>query len=65
MTTTADVSAAQSPAAPALTPGEALAKLFLDNADKGCNAENDVLIAELRQRMRTIQELHRSPEPAH
>ena len=42
-----------------------MAKLFLTNADKGCHPENDVLIAELRQRMRAIQELHRSPGRAH
>jgi hypothetical protein len=40
-----------------LTPGEALAKLFLDNADKGFNAENDTLVVELLKRMRAIQEL--------
>lgn len=39
-----DTSAA---APPPLTPGEALAKLFLDNADRGCNAENDVFVEEL------------------
>ncbi len=47
-----------SPAAPPpLTPGEALAKLFLDNADRGCNAENDVFVAELVTRRRAIQAL--------
>ncbi|HEY6424919.1 MAG TPA: hypothetical protein VIY28_17110 [Pseudonocardiaceae bacterium] len=36
-----------------LTPGEALAKLFLDNADRGANAANDDLVAALRQRARS------------
>ena len=40
-----------------LTPGEALAKLFLDNADRGANATNDELVAALRQRARVIQAL--------
>lgn len=40
-----------------LTPGEALIKLFLDNADNGRNAANDELIAALRQRAREIQAL--------
>jgi hypothetical protein len=40
-----------------LTPAEALAKLFLTNADQGANAENDELIAALRQRAREIQAL--------
>ena len=45
-------------AAPApLTPGEALAKLFLDNADRGCNAENGVFVEELLTRRRAIQAL--------
>jgi hypothetical protein len=38
-----------------LTPGEALEKLFLDNADRGANAANDALVAALRQRARAIQ----------
>ncbi len=47
-----------SPAAPPpLTPGEALAKLFLDNADRGCHAENDVFVEELLKRRRAIQAL--------
>ncbi|MGH3856891.1 MAG: hypothetical protein ACRDR6_26105 [Pseudonocardiaceae bacterium] len=47
-----------SPAVPRpLTPGEALATLFLDNADRGCNAENDVFVEELLKRRRTIQAL--------
>jgi hypothetical protein len=40
-----------------LTPGEALAKLFLANADQGANAANDELVAALRQRARAIQAL--------
>ncbi|MGH3547786.1 MAG: hypothetical protein ACRDQU_06655 [Pseudonocardiaceae bacterium] len=46
-----------SPADPPLTPGEALAKLFLDNADQGCNAENDAFVEELLRRRRAIQAL--------
>ena len=47
-----------SPAEPSpLTPGEALAKLFLDNADRGANAANDVLVDELLKRRRAIQAL--------
>ncbi|MGH3922200.1 MAG: hypothetical protein ACRDTT_04905 [Pseudonocardiaceae bacterium] len=42
---------------PPLTPGEALVKLFLDNADRGANAENDTLVAELLKRRRAIQAL--------
>jgi hypothetical protein len=38
-----------------LTPGEALAKLFLDNADRGANAANDELIEELQRRIRTLR----------
>ncbi|MGH3767081.1 MAG: hypothetical protein ACRDS0_05460 [Pseudonocardiaceae bacterium] len=52
--TTTDVPATRSPAASPLTPGEALAKLFLDNADRGCNAENDVFVEELLKRRRAI-----------
>jgi hypothetical protein len=40
-----------------LTPGEALAKLFLDNADRGANTANDELVVELRKRARDIQAL--------
>jgi hypothetical protein len=44
-----------------LTPGEALEKLFLDNADRGANAENDELVVRLRealrQRVQAIQAL--------
>ncbi|MBV8540226.1 MAG: hypothetical protein JO364_10445 [Pseudonocardiales bacterium] len=59
--TTTDVPATRSPAAPALTPGEALATLFLDNADNGRNAENDTLVEELLRRMRAIQALAATP----
>jgi DNA topoisomerase VI subunit B len=38
-----------------LTPGEALAKLFLANADRGANAANDELIEALLERARAIQ----------
>ena len=40
-----------------LTPGEALAKLFLDNAERGAHAANDVLVDELLKRRRAIQAL--------
>jgi hypothetical protein len=40
-----------------LTPGEALLRLFLDNADNGRNAANDEFIAALRQRAREIRAL--------
>lgn len=40
-----------------LTPGEALAKLFMDNADRGANATNDELVTALRERARVIQTL--------
>lgn len=46
-----------SPAQRPLTPGEALAKLFLDNADRGANAANDELVQALLQRAREIQAL--------
>jgi hypothetical protein len=38
-----------------LTPGEALAKLFLDNADHGANTANDELIEELQRRIRALR----------
>jgi hypothetical protein len=38
-----------------LTPGEALEKLFLANADRGANAANDALVEELQRRIRAIQ----------
>ncbi len=40
-----------------LTPGEALAKLFMDSADRGANAANDELVTALRDRARVIQAL--------
>ena len=48
-----------------LTPGEALMKLFLDNADNGRNAANDELVAALRQRAREVQALADPPLPPH
>ena len=42
---------------PLLTPGEALATLFLDNADRGANTANDALVEELLKRRRAIQAL--------
>jgi hypothetical protein len=39
-----------------LTPGEALEKLFLTNADRGANAANDNLIEELQQRIRALRD---------
>ena len=36
-------------------------KLFLDNADDGCNAANDELVAALRQRAREVQALAGPP----
>ena len=59
--TTAAVPATPSPAASPLTPGEALAKLFLDNADGNRSAENDNLIVELVRRMRVMQALTANP----
>ncbi|MGQ0719013.1 MAG: hypothetical protein ACT4NP_17205 [Pseudonocardiales bacterium] len=60
-----DVPATYFPADRALTPGEALAKLFLDNADRGCNAENDTLVVELLRRMRAVQALPLTPGNDH
>lgn len=40
-----------------LTPGEALAKLFIDNADRSANAANDELVTALQDRARMIQTL--------
>lgn len=37
-----------------LTPAEALVTLFLANADQGCNAANDDLIAEMQRRIRAL-----------
>lgn len=45
-----------------LTPGEALANLFLDNADRGAHHANDELIAALLQRAREIQALADHPD---
>lgn len=56
-----DVPVPHSVAAPPLTSGEALAKLFLDNAARGCNAENDTLVAELLKRMRAVHALAANP----
>ena len=39
-----------------LTPGEALEKLFMNNADQGANAANDNLIEELQQRIRALRD---------
>ncbi len=47
-----------------MTPGEALARLFLDNADHSRNAANDELIAALRQRARQIRSLADLAPPA-
>ncbi|MGH3692464.1 MAG: hypothetical protein ACRDRX_00395 [Pseudonocardiaceae bacterium] len=44
-----------------LNPGEALLKLFMDNADNGRNAANDELVAALLQRAREIQALADPP----
>ncbi len=38
-----------------LTPGEALAKLFMDNTDRGANAANDYLVEELQKRIRALR----------
>jgi hypothetical protein len=54
---TNDILATTSPADRVLTPSEALAALFLNNADRGCNAENDVFVEELLRRRRAIQAL--------
>jgi hypothetical protein len=45
-----------------LTPGEALAKFFLDNADRGRNAANDVLIEQIIVRLRSVAD-HRYEQP--
>ncbi|MGH3765108.1 MAG: hypothetical protein ACRDS0_15925 [Pseudonocardiaceae bacterium] len=58
------VPAPLSPAGPALSPGEALAALFLTNADNGRNAENDSLVVELLKRRRAIQALANPSGPA-
>jgi hypothetical protein len=49
-----------------LTPGEALTKLFMDNADRGANTANDELVTALRERAREIQTLtdpNNHPDP--
>ncbi|MGH3841483.1 MAG: hypothetical protein ACRDS0_08595 [Pseudonocardiaceae bacterium] len=55
--TTTDVPATRSPAELLLTPAQALAALFLANADKGANAANDIFVEELLKRRRAIQAL--------
>ena len=40
-----------------LTPAQALVEVFLTNADRSRNAENDVLVEELLRRRRAIQAL--------
>ncbi len=45
------------PADRVLTPAQALVEVFLTNADRGRNAENDVLVEELLRRRRAIQAL--------
>jgi hypothetical protein len=37
-----------------LTPGEVLCELFMRNADRGCNAANDELVAQLQRRVRAL-----------
>lgn len=49
------------PADRSLTPGEALAKLFMDNADRGANAANDALVEELQQRIRALRKTRKDP----
>ncbi len=34
-----------------------MAKLFLDNADRGCNAANDLFVEELLRRRREVAAL--------
>ena len=41
---------------PLITPGEALAKLFMDNADRGANAANDELVEALQKRIRALRD---------
>jgi hypothetical protein len=45
-----------------LTPGEALANLFMDNADRGANAANDALIEELQRRIRALRKTREDPD---
>lgn len=49
--------ARQSPVDRVLTPGQALFELFLANADRGANAENDLFVEELLRRRRAVQAL--------
>ncbi|MGH3548033.1 MAG: hypothetical protein ACRDQU_07935 [Pseudonocardiaceae bacterium] len=51
--------AGTSPADRVLTPAQALVEFFLTNADRGRNAENDLLVEELLRRRRAIQALTR------
>lgn len=51
------VPATTSPADRALTPAQALVELFLANADRGRNAENDRFVEEMLKRRRAIQAL--------
>jgi hypothetical protein len=45
---------AEAPPGRPLSPGEALAQFFLDNADNGRNAANDDLAQELMERIRAL-----------
>lgn len=45
-----------------LPPGEALAKLFMDNADRGANAANDDLIEQLQRRIRALRKICKDPD---
>lgn len=45
-----------------LTAGEALAKLFMDNADRGANAANDTLIEQVQQRIRALRKTRDDPD---
>ncbi|PZS38666.1 MAG: hypothetical protein DLM62_12490 [Pseudonocardiales bacterium] len=40
-----------------LTPAQALVELFMTNADRGRNAENDLFVEELLRRRREVQVL--------
>ncbi|MGH3839836.1 MAG: hypothetical protein ACRDS0_00030 [Pseudonocardiaceae bacterium] len=59
-----DVPAKQAPREAVLTPAQALAVLFLANADRGANADNDTLVVELLKRRRAIQALANPSGPA-
>ncbi|MGH3764609.1 MAG: hypothetical protein ACRDTX_05590 [Pseudonocardiaceae bacterium] len=58
-----DVRATRASAATPLTPGEALVELFLANADRGSNADNDLFVEELVKRRRAIRALANPGEP--